>query len=90
MNRTHSDSCSDGCVVGIGASAGGLEALEVFASEALPFSRIMATEKPVRDFHHYIEPPGGLKTLLSITGSPMYDEHSALCGAVFTIVEVSS
>lgn len=64
------------------------EADNPIPSDQLPFPRIMASRQEVRDFRHYIAPPNRKRTLLSISGSPMYDDHAELCGAVFTLVEV--
>lgn len=56
----------------------------------LPFSKIKRTKKPVADYKHYIEFPGGKKVLVSINGAPMFSDNHKFSGAVFTIEDITA
>ena len=55
--------------------------------EELPFSIVMRTGKPVKNFKHYIK-NSDKKILLSINGAPIFDESEDLKGVVFTLEEL--
>ena len=54
-------------------------------AEKLPFSLIMSTKQNIYRFRHYITRPDNTEVLLSISGSPMFDENKKVSGAVFAI-----
>lgn len=54
-------------------------------SEKLPFSLIMKSKQDLYRFRHYITRPDNTRVLLSISGSPMFDEGKKVSGAVFAI-----
>jgi PAS domain S-box-containing protein len=60
-----------------------------FPDEALPFSIVMRTGKPVHDIRHAIEHPNGRRVLLSINGSPMLDEAGKVHGMVATVEDIT-
>jgi len=58
-------------------------------NEKLPFSVIMKTKEPLYDYRHYIKIPGKQKRLLSINGSPLFDEKKEVQAIVFKIIDVT-
>jgi PAS domain S-box-containing protein len=60
-----------------------------YPDEALPFSIVMRTGKPVHDIRHAIEHPDGKRVLLSINGSPMLDETGKVHGMVATVEDIT-
>lgn len=60
-----------------------------FPEEELPFTRVMATGRPVYDVRHAIEWPDGKRTLLSINAAPLLDETGRPSGMVAAIQDVT-
>ena len=60
-----------------------------FPEEALPFSIVKRTGKPVHDIRHAIQYPDGKRVLLSINGSPMLDEVGKFHGMVGTVEDIT-
>jgi len=54
-------------------------------AEKLPFSLIMQSKQNIYRFKHSITRPDNTQVLLSISGSPMFDEDREVSGAVFAI-----
>ncbi len=55
--------------------------------EDLPFSRVMATRRPVHDVHHAIEWPDGTRKLLSISGAPLFGVEGQIERVVLTVTD---
>ena len=60
-----------------------------FADEDLPFSRVMASERPVFDVGHAIEWPDGRRVLLLVNAAPLHDEEGQVSGMVATVRDVT-
>jgi PAS domain S-box-containing protein len=60
-----------------------------FPAEQLPFTRVLATGRPVYDVRHAIEWPDGRRVLLSINAAPMFDPSGQVDGVVAAIEDVS-
>ena len=61
-----------------------------FPDEALPFSRVLSSGKPVYDVRHAIEHPGGARALLSISGTPLLSEAGEMVGVVLTFDDITA
>jgi PAS domain S-box-containing protein len=60
-----------------------------YPEDALPFSIVMRTGKPVNDIRHAIRLPDGKRVMLSINGSPMLDENGKVHGMVATVEDIT-
>ena len=58
-----------------------------FPVEDLPFSRVMATRRPVHDVRHAIEWPDGTRKLLSISGAPLFEVAGQIERVVLTVTD---
>ena len=57
--------------------------------EALPFARILASGKPVRDVRFSIERPDGMRVLLCVNAAPVLDEAGQIDGMVAAVDDVT-
>lgn len=55
----------------------------------LPFTKVMQTKKPVNDVRHMIEHPNGQRIVLSINGSPLFDNEGTVLQVVFTLRDIT-
>jgi len=60
-----------------------------FREEDLPFHRVKSTGQPVYDVGLAVESPGGQRTLLSISGAPLFDAAGRFDGMVATVEDVT-
>ncbi len=58
-------------------------------NEKLPFSIVMDTQKPVFDIVHVIQWPDGEKIIISVNGSPVFDDSGEINGGVFTLLNIT-
>ena len=58
-------------------------------AEKLPFSRVMKEQKPIYNYQHYIKVPNKKKRLLSMSGSPMYNQKGEVNGVVFILKDIT-
>jgi PAS domain S-box-containing protein len=63
---------------------------KTFPEEKLPFSQVMASERPVYGVRHAIEHPDGRRILLSISASPLFDGAGRADGMVATVEDVTA
>ena len=59
-------------------------------SDELPFAVIMNTKQNIYRFRHFVTRPDKTKVLLSISGSPIFNDNKDVSGAVFAIELVGS
>ena len=62
---------------------------ESIPGEELPFSLVMKNQKPIYNYQHYIKIPNKTKRLLSISGSPMFNQNNEVTGVVFILADVT-
>jgi two-component system, chemotaxis family, CheB/CheR fusion protein len=60
-----------------------------FPNEKLPFYIVSKTGKPVFDVVHIIEWPDGVQKILSINGSPIFDENKQVDGVICTLMDIT-
>ncbi len=59
------------------------------AAEELPFRRVLATGRPVRNVEHGLERPDGTRQILSVNAAPLPGEDGELEGVVATLRDVT-
>ncbi len=60
-----------------------------FPDDQLPFSRVKATGKPVRDVQHAIQWPDGRRVLLSVNAAPLFDQSGQFDGMIASIEDIT-
>jgi PAS domain S-box-containing protein len=61
-----------------------------FDMNKLPFARVMATRKMVRDVRYCIRHADGSSAIISMGGAPLFDAMGQLAGAVLTLEDVTA
>ncbi|RKL66091.1 hypothetical protein CR203_17525 [Salipaludibacillus neizhouensis] len=57
--------------------------------EELPFSIVMKTKEPVKDFVHAIESGSGTRKVLSINNSPLFDHTGTMTAVLCSLVNIT-
>ena len=60
-----------------------------YAHDVLPFALVKNSGRPVYGIEHAIEWPGGERKLLSISGSPLFDDYGEFDGMVSAIEDIT-
>ncbi len=62
---------------------------EPFPEDDLPFQRVMATGRAVRDIRYAIERPNGQRSLLSVNAAPIFSEDGEIDGVVAAVEDIT-
>ncbi len=58
--------------------------------DALPFRKVMAARGPIFDAQYALDRPDGKRVLLSVNGAPLRDTDGQICGAVFSLTDITA
>lgn len=57
--------------------------------EELPYRQVWDSEEPLDGYHHAIQWPDGSRTVLSVSGVPMFDDNGEIESVVFSLNDVT-